>query len=136
MASMFVENAMRSADRDHNVVIQDYMESRTSWLVQVRRIFQDATKNKSNLLAWDTFEAHMIDENVQALFSTLDLEPSEVFGLFLLLDRDGNGFVDLDEFLSGCLRLKGPAKQVDLALLLMESTRITKKIAGLQRLME
>merc|ERR1712117_310085 len=36
--------------------------------------------------------------------------------------------------LSGCMRLKGPAKQVDLALLLMESTRITRKISILSQM--
>ena len=37
--------------------------------------------------------------------------PSEdVWGLFLLLDADGNGAVDLDEFVNGCMQLRGPAK--------------------------
>merc|ERR1712113_640178 len=85
------------------------------------------------MLSFDAFEQHLKDDNVKALLAHLDIDVSEASGLFLLLDGDGNGFVDLEEFLSGCMRLKGPAKQVDLALLLQESSRITSHVASLER---
>merc|ERR1712217_643409 len=112
------------------------MSEQSDWLEKMRAVFMDADVLQTHMLSWNVFQRHMTDENVKALLELMDLDVSEVFGLFLLLDRDGNGFVDVDEFLSGCMRLKGPAKQVDLALLLMESTRITRKIAGLQRIIE
>merc|ERR1712014_133137 len=49
-----------------------------------------------------------------------NLEPSDARGLFRLLDADSSGSVCAEEFFSGCLRLRGPAKALDLALLAHE----------------
>eukprot|EP00438_Fugacium_kawagutii_P008554 Skav206241 [mRNA] locus=scaffold1425:82614:89310:- [translate_table: standard] len=35
--------------------------------------------------------------------------------LFQIIDSDGSGFIDVDEFVAGCMRLHGPAKSLDVA---------------------
>merc|ERR1712060_867700 len=51
--------------------------------------------------------------NVRELFETVD------GGIHTgSMDWDNGGSVDAEEFLSGCLRLRGPAKAIDLALLI------------------
>merc|ERR1711920_1086137 len=42
------------------------------------------------------------------------------------LDLDGSGAIDAEEFLSGCLRLRGPAKALDLALLMREVKQLVR----------
>merc|ERR1712194_336505 len=44
--------------------------------------------------------------------------------LFRLLDADGNGEVDIEEFCEGCLRLKGDAKSFDIHCLMYENQRM------------
>lgn len=39
----------------------------------------------------------------------------------MLLDADKNGRIDLDEFVSGCMQLHGPAKSLQLAKMSMEN---------------
>lgn len=46
----------------------------------------------------------------------MELQPSDGEALFDLLD-DGDGVIDADEFLHGCLRLRGNAKALDLLVL-------------------
>ncbi|CAK0808111.1 unnamed protein product, partial [Prorocentrum cordatum] len=47
--------------------------------------------------------------------------------VFALLDVDGNGEVQFEEFLSACLRLRGSAKSLDMLIQLQES-RHAKKV--------
>merc|ERR1719440_1042769 len=58
------------------------------------------------------FEAHLSDDRMQALFHTLDIMASDAWTLFKLLDQDGGGTVDADEFVSGCIRMRGGARAV------------------------
>lgn len=41
--------------------------------------------------------------------------------LCMLLDADKNGMIDLDEFVSGCMQLHGPAKSLQLAKMSFEN---------------
>lgn len=55
-----------------------------------------------------------------------------------LFDGDGNGKVDLDEFVEGCLQLKNPAKAFDVAAMKVDITRMGKvldEIQGAQELL-
>ena len=44
--------------------------------------------------------------------------------------RSSNGDLDASEFVDGCMRLKGPARSIDVSLLLQEQRRIRKKIVS------
>merc|ERR1711971_1121847 len=61
---------------------------------------------------------------------------SEVKGFFQLLDIDGSGGIAADEFMSGCLQLRGPAKALELALLMHEVKRLSGKIVAHTRYVE
>eukprot|EP00747_Dinoflagellata_sp_TGD_P038455 gnl/TRDRNA2_/TRDRNA2_139674_c2_seq1.p1 gnl/TRDRNA2_/TRDRNA2_139674_c2~~gnl/TRDRNA2_/TRDRNA2_139674_c2_seq1.p1 ORF type:complete len:246 (+),score=49.37 gnl/TRDRNA2_/TRDRNA2_139674_c2_seq1:1-738(+) len=93
------------------------------------------------------FELMMDKKEMREYFRTIDVGVSEAPYLFKLLDVDGSGSVDADEMISGCWRLKGEAKALDLALLAYESQQthewtgrylasIEHDIAGVKKLIE
>ena len=45
----------------------------------------------------------------------------------MLLDADKSGSIDLDEFVSGCMQLHGPAKSLQLAKMSFENKFLGKK---------
>ena len=47
-----------------------------------------------------------------SFMESLGISTDDVWGLFLLIDADENGVIDLDEFVSGCMQLHGPAKSL------------------------
>merc|ERR1712217_649650 len=49
--------------------------------------------------------------------------------LFKLLDLDGSGCVDIEEFCDGCMQLKGEAKSYDIKVLMHEVLSIQKSLA-------
>lgn len=65
---------------------------------------------------------HIEDKEVQAFFDHLELGGADVGRLFRLLDRTGNGKVDAEEFVTGCLCLRGGAKTMDVAAVVLELT--------------
>merc|ERR1712217_455559 len=54
----------------------------------------------------------------------------------MLLDRDKSGAITVDEFVEGCLRLKGEAKSFDIYCLMYESQRHIVKTTTLMERME
>ena len=51
-----------------------------------------------------------------SFMESLGISTDDVWSLFLLIDADDNGVIDLDEFVSGCMQLHGPAKSLQVTL--------------------
>lgn len=74
------------------------------------------------------FDELMKDEWFNAFLAKIECDQPEVgAGLFnQLFDGDGDGQVDLDEFVEGCLRLKFPAKAFDIASMRIDMMRLQR----------
>merc|ERR1712151_172809 len=71
--------------------------------------------------------SHLADDTVQAVLATLELEPEDAWALFRLLDKDVSLNIDAEEFVKGCLRLKGSARSIDLAMAMHDQQMIKKQ---------
>merc|ERR1712107_76711 len=60
-------------------------------------------------------EGALENETVQAYMTTLDIDTTNAWLLFKLLDVEARGFVDLGQFVTGCLKLRGNAKTIHIA---------------------
>merc|ERR1712226_5263 len=81
----------------------------------------------------------LIDEpKVQAYFATLDLNAEDAISLFRMLDEgsEEDEGIDVEDFVNGCLRLKGPAKSYDCARLMSEVKAVSRELHRQRRLME
>merc|ERR1739848_458707 len=58
----------------------------------------------------DEFEAAFDNENVKQDLLRIGIDPDDVTSLFSEIDEDGSGQVSLDEFISGFITLRNPAK--------------------------
>merc|ERR1712113_1212929 len=80
---------------------------------------------------WEEFQTQLNDPDLQLYFRSIDLDLSEAKGLFSLLDLDENGTVESEEFIMGCLRLRGQAKAIDLASLTYEMRQRHRQMTAL-----
>merc|ERR1711920_365459 len=71
------------------------------------------------------------DDSMSHLLEALEITAFDARSMFKLLDRDGSGLIDIDEFCDGCLRLKGEAKSFDIQCLIFESQRLITKTTAL-----
>merc|ERR1712176_1173031 len=69
------------------------------------------------------------DPRVQSYFQALGVDPNDTERLFKLIDDDDSGDVSVDEFLEGCLRLKGQARGIDVHHVIAELKKLESKTA-------
>eukprot|EP00929_Paragymnodinium_shiwhaense_P034734 TRINITY_DN18864_c0_g1_i2.p1 TRINITY_DN18864_c0_g1~~TRINITY_DN18864_c0_g1_i2.p1 ORF type:complete len:595 (-),score=130.23 TRINITY_DN18864_c0_g1_i2:426-2210(-) len=71
-----------------------------------------ATSTSKYEITWELFEQMIADKSMEELFKALPMDPSEARVLFRLLDESGSGAVAVQDFVSGCLSLRGPTKSL------------------------
>jgi hypothetical protein len=111
-----VENAIKINAKDADMIIMEQTSERKKHMKDVKSVFERADADGSGRLDATELQKHIDDVRVQAYLRQLDLdvEGHESFALFELLDFDGSGTIDIDEFIFGCERLKGMARSLDL----------------------
>merc|ERR1719221_254160 len=75
-------------------------------------------------ITWEEFRRVVDSEEMRSYFRDMKIDIGEARGLFDLIDCDGSNSVSADEIVRGCLRLRGPAKSLDLALLIQTTLRL------------
>jgi len=124
LVGVFVQNTEAIAQVDKEFVIQEEMARKDSMMNQMRELFNEVDVDKSGTITWQELRVTLSDESMRAYFAMMEIETEEAKGLFQLLDVDESGEVAIEEFIMGCMRLKGAAKSIDLASLLYENKRL------------
>lgn len=117
ITAVFVQSAMQQSALDRELLVQQEVEKKVEFVENMRRVFEELDSDDSGTLTVDEFERQLEDETLLIFLSALELDVGQVRTLVTLLDRNQNGEVDIDEFIQGCLRLKGAAKSLDMGIL-------------------
>jgi len=131
VTGVFVDSALQTAQQDRESIIQEEMQSKESYMKSMQHVFEEMDANGNGFISLSEFEAAIEDERMVAYFNALGLDITDVQTLFCLLDRDQEGSIDIEEFLLGCMRLKGEARSLDLAKLLYESDYVVHNLENL-----
>lgn len=124
VTSIFVDSASQVSKKDRDIVTQHSIASNQAYAKSIRNFFYEADKDGSGTLSWEEFESYLTDEKVQAYFGSLGLDVSQARALFMLLDVDESNSVGIEEFVFGCMRMKGEAKSIDVNMLLYENEKM------------
>eukprot|EP00929_Paragymnodinium_shiwhaense_P034647 TRINITY_DN1881_c0_g1_i5.p1 TRINITY_DN1881_c0_g1~~TRINITY_DN1881_c0_g1_i5.p1 ORF type:complete len:635 (+),score=80.83 TRINITY_DN1881_c0_g1_i5:65-1969(+) len=123
VTGVFCQAAVESAQRDRELMVQSMLTNKQRFMDAIGEQFTNMFKQFSNGaggLTLESFEEHVHVKSVREYFALLELDTSDAWMLFQLLDDDGSGSIDVEEFVDGCLKLKGTARSIDLARLSME----------------
>jgi len=104
VTSVFITSVMRHVEEDKRAVLMQ----------QMRLFFKDADEDGSGTISRDEFDDHVTHPMFQHYLREIDLSPDHARLLFRLLDVEHTGDLEIDDIVSGCLRLHGPAKSLDL----------------------
>jgi voltage-gated sodium channel len=116
ITGVFVESAIQNAKEDSDL----------NTVSRIQEVFEELELAEGGRIVWDDFQEYLDEPKMKALFKAIDLDISEAQSLFRLLDTRDSGSIITDDFIMGCLRLKGPAKSIDIATLMSEIRRITR----------
>merc|ERR1712046_262212 len=126
------------ASDDWERVIGQSMEEREQIATNLRKIFKSADSDGNGNLTWAELRRQMADPQVVAYLKTLELEEWDVHTFFSMLkswDARDEPSVDIDSFVSGCLRLKGLAKNIDVVAFRHDQARCHLKMERLVKQM-
>eukprot|EP00411_Alexandrium_monilatum_P108318 CAMPEP_0175792938 /NCGR_PEP_ID=MMETSP0097-20121207/83214_1 /TAXON_ID=311494 /ORGANISM="Alexandrium monilatum, Strain CCMP3105" /LENGTH=406 /DNA_ID=CAMNT_0017104121 /DNA_START=1 /DNA_END=1221 /DNA_ORIENTATION=+ len=117
VTGVFVEAAKEAGQADRDMLIRSQLRYQDKYMRDMMRLFGEIDANGSGKISRGEFHNHLRDERALAYFEALKLDISDANTLFDLLDVDKSGEIDIEEFLSGCQRLKGESRALDLAVL-------------------
>lgn len=75
-------------------------------------------------LGRDEFQEILKHDDVRSYFHLIGIDLLRAEHLFNALDTDNSNSVTIEEFVVGCMRVRGEAKAVDIATLMQESKRV------------
>jgi len=133
VTGVFCQGAIEGAYHDQTIVIENQMEYAERYAERLRGLFHDMDADGSGAITIDELENHLQNQDVKAYFASLDIDPSDTWTLFSLLDADGTTEIQLEEFIIGCLRLKGSAKAVDMVRVGYENQYMSKQLQSIEK---
>lgn len=133
ITAVFVGVAMQRSQNDRELIVQQEMQRKKELITIMTQVFGELDSNDSGELCLEEFEKHMNDDKIMAYLRHLEIDASQVRTLFRLLDVDQTGFVDIDEFVTGVMRLKGGATSMDLAVLKYQTECVLHNVLCLSK---
>lgn len=129
MTGVFCNKAIESAQKDEDVVVNLLLLEREKITRKLQAVFQDTfDDDKAGMITLSEFEDHLRDEGLKAWFASIDIDVKDGWTLFKLLDVDRTGLIQIQDFVVGCLNLRGHAKKIDIRQLMYEQRRIMTKL--------
>jgi len=105
VTGVFVESAQRIMKEDKDAEL----------VAMASKIFLATDVDGSSEISYDEFQNQMERGGMQEYVKAIGIGEEELSHLYELLDQDDSGTVNAGEFIKGCLRLRGPARALDLA---------------------
>jgi hypothetical protein len=137
VTGVFVENANQITARDEENVLMEELTSRKEFSENVAMIFH---RNEGGTMqaTYEDFRRHISDPRISRFFEDLgvDIGRENIQGFFELLDFDGNGILDLEEFVVGLQKIHGKARSIDVAHVLHDIKSLNREVADLKTMMQ
>jgi len=108
MTAIVVRNAFDAAAADAEAVARNKAQMDGKIRQDLKEMFEDLDEDNSGALSIEEFLECLDDFAFVRKMKTLDIDLEELPDIFEILD-DGDGQVDQDEFISGMMRMQGPA---------------------------
>lgn len=132
LLGIFCQAALDSAASDRENVIQAQLQDKHRFIETLKEMFEDWDENGDGKCSYHEFTKHLDDETTQALLSSLEIEGRDAVALFEMLDTDNSGGVDLQEFVTGCITMRGGSKAIHVEKIANIVQILQDKVDGLE----
>ncbi|CAE7763345.1 ANK1 [Symbiodinium pilosum] len=136
VTAVFCNSAIESAQNDHATVVQNMLDNKESHLKKLRALFSKFDIQENGGITYGMFEEKLDSPAVREYFETLGLDVWDSWSFFKLLDQDGGGLVEVEEFFMGCLRFSGQARAMDVGKIIQDQGWIIRNQGRFQSFVE
>eukprot|EP00929_Paragymnodinium_shiwhaense_P030342 TRINITY_DN17219_c0_g1_i1.p1 TRINITY_DN17219_c0_g1~~TRINITY_DN17219_c0_g1_i1.p1 ORF type:complete len:744 (+),score=147.40 TRINITY_DN17219_c0_g1_i1:92-2323(+) len=123
ISALFLSNTMKISAEDEEMMVSSKWKEKQRYLGKLCRFFKEADLDGNGMLDREEFDLMVSNPSIASWLTILGLEMHEVASLFNVLD-DGDGLISYQEFVGGCMRLKGNARAIDSVLIMHEQFKI------------
>lgn len=127
LTGVFVDRASELSKMDREIIVESEKFKVQNLVHSFKEAFAEADADGSGNLSSEEFHTYARRPEVRAFFASMGLEVDDAKNLFALIDAEQKGSVNIMDFISGCLRVKGIAKSIDVM-------SIQSSINGLKRM--
>eukprot|EP00746_Dinoflagellata_sp_MGD_P143834 gnl/MRDRNA2_/MRDRNA2_76617_c0_seq3.p1 gnl/MRDRNA2_/MRDRNA2_76617_c0~~gnl/MRDRNA2_/MRDRNA2_76617_c0_seq3.p1 ORF type:complete len:563 (+),score=100.78 gnl/MRDRNA2_/MRDRNA2_76617_c0_seq3:120-1691(+) len=110
VTGVILENVLAISRHEAEQLMKKEDEERRQTMVAIKKAFEIADKNGDGTLTRQEFKDAMHSSEMLDQLKACFIGQYEAEELFELLDLDHNGAIEVDEFMEGCLRVKGNAR--------------------------
>jgi len=138
VTAVFCQSAIESAQNDHVNVVQSILANKEAHKQKVGQLFNQlgAADSEGSGITLAMFEEKINSPEVREYFSAMGLDIWDAWTFFKLLDVDGGGEIEVEEFLMGCLRLRGQASAMDIQRIIHEQNWLIRSQGKFHTYME
>jgi len=124
VTGFFVDGTIEATNNAKDEILRRAQDRKTAMIELIGELFHRIDDDESGMLSWEELENHLHDDELQEYFLVLEMDPSEAKDLFRLLDINGSGQVNIDDFTNGCLRIMGTPRNLDICACMFQGKRI------------
>jgi len=114
VVGVVIESTFRTANEDAIKIKGGQDRNRRLVFKQLREIFVTADKDGNGTLSLGEVKEAITKPEVYSKLQMIDFPVDDPDKVFRLLDYDDSGELTIEEFIAGCIRMKGQAKSKDL----------------------
>jgi len=122
LTSLFIDSFMDTATKDESMMIQAQKATRRGVIEKAVKISKEMDADRSGIIDQKEVEAVFKNRDLIAFLQNLEVDPTDIEEFFELLSHDGTRPVTVEQFVRGCMKIRGPARGVDL-IVVMEQLR-------------
>ncbi|CAK0804350.1 unnamed protein product [Prorocentrum cordatum] len=130
VTGVFCQNAIEGAQTDLDLTLEAQFKEKQVYADRLKLLFEemnaDYETDYEGLTAADIYE-QMEKPKVQSWFKAMDIDAKQTWKLFKALDPGNSGRISLQDFVEGCLQMKGSATRVDVESLKWEIRAANKR---------
>lgn len=128
VTGIFVNEALELAKMDRDFMTKIELDRRQADIEKLDYVFRSVDVSRTGKINLEQFLVHMDNVEVKALFTVMGLDYSDLLAFFEALDVGGHSQLTREEFVMGCMNLRGSAKTLDIATLMRENKRIMERL--------
>mmetsp|Transcript_2044 Transcript_2044/g.7920 ORF Transcript_2044/g.7920 Transcript_2044/m.7920 type:complete len:321 (+) Transcript_2044:913-1875(+) len=131
LTGIFVDTAMKAAEADCSIAVQEQMQKEEELRQIVRSVFWHLDEDSSGELTKNEFSNLLGNTRIVAHLRSIGIEAGKAEGLFDLLDEDKSGLLTIEEVVEGFVDIQGEAKAMDTLTLKQEMKKLHKSVEAL-----
>lgn len=121
VTGVFCNTAIESAGADKDIRTLKQIQDKAQQVELLKSVFDEIDFEQVNEISFDDVKRCLANGDLSSFMESMGISTNDVWTLFMLLDSDMTGLLDIDEFVNGCMQLRGPAKSLQVAKMSYEN---------------